>query len=99
MLLIKRYHISASAHTARLLIQWAKRYVVVLRLRIKEVAQEKGISMTKLSQRSEVGFTTVRLLFKDPYRSVTTDTLERLAKVLGVSPLDLLEYIPGSDTR
>jgi DNA-binding Xre family transcriptional regulator len=71
----------------------------VLRLRIKEVAQEKGLSMTKLSQRSEVAFTTVRTLFKDPYRSVTTDTLERLAKVLGVSPLDLLEYIPDNDTK
>lgn len=71
----------------------------VLRLRIKEVAQEKGISMTKLSQRSEVGFTTVRLLFKDPYRSVTTDTLERLAKVLGVSPLDLIEYVPDTEEK
>ncbi len=76
-----------------------KKGSAVLRLRIKEVAQEKGLSMTKLSQRSEVGFTTIRLLFKDPYRSVNTDTLERLAKVLGVSPLDLLEYIPDNDAK
>ncbi len=69
----------------------------MLRLRIKEVAQEKGISMTKLSHLSEVGFTTIRSLFKDPYRSVTTDTLERLAKALGVSPLDLLEDVPDDD--
>lgn len=69
----------------------------MLRLRIKEVAQEKGISMTKLSHLSEVGFTTIRSLFKDPYRSVTTDTLERLAKALGVSPLDLLEDVSDED--
>lgn len=69
----------------------------MLRLRIKEVAQEKGISMTKLSHLSEVGFTTIRSLFKDPYRSVTTDTLERLAKALGVSPLDLLEDVPDDE--
>jgi DNA-binding Xre family transcriptional regulator len=66
----------------------------MIRLRVKEVAQVKGISMMKLSQRSEVSFSTVRLIFNDPYRSVTTDTLARLAKVLGVSPLDLLEDVP-----
>ena len=71
----------------------------MIRLRIKEVAEEKGISMTKLSQRSEVAFSTVRSLFKNPYRSVTTDTLNRLAKVLGVSPLDLMEYIPDQDEK
>jgi DNA-binding Xre family transcriptional regulator len=69
----------------------------VLRLRIKEVAQAKGISMTKLSQRSEVSYNTVKSLFRNPYRTVNTDVLERLAKVLDVSPLDLLEYMPDTE--
>ncbi len=69
----------------------------MLRLLIKEVAQAKGISMTKLSQRSEVSYNTVKSLFRNPYRPVNTDVLERLAKVLNVSPLDLLEYVPDDD--
>lgn len=68
----------------------------MLRLKVKEIAEQKGINMTKLSQRSEVSFNTVKSIFKNPYRSVTTDTLERLAKVLGVSPLDLLEDTPDN---
>jgi DNA-binding Xre family transcriptional regulator len=65
-----------------------------VRLRIKEVAAEKGVSMTKLSQRSEVAYNTVRKLMRDPYAEVTLSTLRRLADVLGVSTRDLIEDVP-----
>ena len=65
-----------------------------VRLRIKEVAAEKGVSMTKLSQRSEVAYNTVRKLIRDPYAEVTLSTLRRLADVLGVSTKDLIEDVP-----
>ena len=65
-----------------------------VRLRIKEVAAEKGVSMTKLSQRSEVTYNTVRKLMRDPYAEVTLSTLRRLADVLGVSTKDLIEDVP-----
>ena len=65
-----------------------------VRLRVKEVAAEKGVSMTKLSQRSEVAYNTVRKLFRDPYAEVTLSTLRRLAEVLGVSTKDLIEDVP-----
>jgi DNA-binding Xre family transcriptional regulator len=65
-----------------------------VRLRIKEIAAEKGVSMTKLSQRSEVAYNTVRKLFRDPYAEVTLSTLRRLADVLGVSTKDLIEDVP-----
>jgi DNA-binding Xre family transcriptional regulator len=64
------------------------------RLRIKEIAEEKGMSMTKLSHRSEVAYNTVRKLFRDPYAEVTVTTLRRIADVLGVSVKDLLEDVP-----
>ena len=74
-----------------------------VRLRVKEVAAEKGVSMTKLSQRSEVAYNTVRKLFRDPYAEVTLSTLRRLADVLGVSTKDLIEdvpdEIPGNQAR
>ena len=64
------------------------------RLRVKEVANIKGVSMTKLSQRSEVAYNTVRRIWRDPYTDVTLSTLRRLADVLGVNVSELLEAIP-----
>ncbi|MGH2497363.1 MAG: helix-turn-helix domain-containing protein [Ktedonobacteraceae bacterium] len=64
------------------------------RLRVKEVANIKGISLTKLSQRSEVAYNTVRRIWRDPYTDVTLSTLRRLADVLGVNVSELLETIP-----
>lgn len=69
----------------------------MIRLRIKEIAEEKGLNMTKLSQRSEVSFNTVKSIFRDPYRTINTDTLDRLAKALGVSVHDLIDEVPDED--
>jgi transcriptional regulator with XRE-family HTH domain len=62
-----------------------------VRVRLKEVAEEQGMSMTKLSHRSEVAYGTIRRLFRDPYAEVTISTLARLAEVLQVPTCDLLE--------
>jgi len=70
---------------------------MALRLKIKEVAKEKGLSMTKISHRSEIAISTIRKMFNEPYRSFNSETLERIARVLGVSPLELLEYIPDEN--
>ena len=67
------------------------------RLRIKEVAVRKGISKTKLSQRSEVAYNTVRRLWRDPYTDVTLSTLQRLADVLGVQVNELIESVSDED--
>ncbi len=64
------------------------------KLRVKEVAQQKGVSLTKLSQRSEVAYNTVRRLWRDPYTDVTLSTLQRLADVLGVDVRELMESVP-----
>jgi DNA-binding Xre family transcriptional regulator len=63
------------------------------KLRVKEVATSKGISLTKLSQRSEVAYNTVRKIWRDPYSDVTISTLQRLADVLAVSVTDLIESV------
>lgn len=63
------------------------------RLRVKEVAKEKGVSMTKLHTQSEVAYGTIRKLFRDPFAEVTITTLSRLAEVLGVETRDLLEDV------
>ncbi len=64
------------------------------RLRVKEVANKKGISLTKLSQRSEVAYNTVRRIWRDPFTDVTLSTLQRLADVLKVDVNELIESVP-----
>ena len=65
-----------------------------LRLKVKEVANERGMSMTKLHIKSEVAYSTVRRLFRDPFAEVTTTTINRLAIALAVPPTHLLEDVP-----
>ncbi len=66
----------------------------MIRLRVKEVAEAKGISRTRLSRLADTNYKTVNAIFKDPYKEVTTTTLERLAKALGVSVVELIEELP-----
>jgi DNA-binding Xre family transcriptional regulator len=47
--------------------------------------------MGKLSRSADVSYRTIRLIYKDPYRDVALNTLEKLAKALGVSIADLIE--------
>ncbi len=67
--------------------------IMRVRLRVKEVAASKGISMTKLHIKSEVAYNTIRRIFRDPFVEVTTTTLARLAEALEVSTCELIEDV------
>ena len=66
---------------------------MAVRLRVREVAQEKGIGMGKLQRTADVAYNTVKRMYKDPYHVITTETLGKLAKALGVSPGELIEEV------
>lgn len=66
----------------------------MIRLRVKEIAREKGISMGKLQRDADLAYNTVRRIFKDPYYITTTETLGKLAKALSVPISNLLEEVP-----
>jgi DNA-binding Xre family transcriptional regulator len=66
----------------------------MIRLRVKEVATQKGISMTRLSRLADTNYKTIKAIFDNPYREVTTTTLDKLAKALEVSVTDLIEEVP-----
>jgi putative transcriptional regulator len=66
----------------------------MIRLRVKEVAAEKGISQTRLSRWADVDPKIVRQTFHEPTRSITLETLNRLANALGVDARELIEYTP-----
>lgn len=65
----------------------------MLRLRLKEVAEEKGFTMSGLSRASDVSFKTVKRLFRNPYADANASTLEKLALALRVEVADLIERV------
>jgi transcriptional regulator with XRE-family HTH domain len=67
-------------------------------LRVEEVRQEKGISMSELSRLSGIDFKTVKELCRNPERNTTLETMARLALTLGVTLDDLVKITPDDDS-
>jgi DNA-binding Xre family transcriptional regulator len=65
----------------------------MIRLRISEVAKEKGISMRKLAKEAGIAYNTLRLIYRNPHRDISLYTLDSIARVLGVPPGDLIESV------
>ena len=66
----------------------------MIRLRIKEVAQSKGIGMLKLARMADVSYRTVQGVWRDPYREISTKTLEKFSRALRVPSSELIEDVP-----
>lgn len=66
----------------------------MIRLRIKEVAENQGWNMSKLSRATDISFNTIKRLWQQPYSGVNVQTLSKIANVLGVSLADLTEEVP-----
>jgi DNA-binding Xre family transcriptional regulator len=82
---------------SRLVVYWGKYLegnMPRTRLKVKEIATEKGFTQTKLSRAADLNARTIQQIFHDPYRDVTYSTLLKIAKVLGVEVSDLIEEIP-----
>ncbi len=71
---------------------------MAVRLRVKEIAQEKGISMGKLSRNADVSLNTIKRIYAEPFYITTTETLGKIAKVLGVPVGSLIEDV-SDDTK
>ena len=65
-----------------------------LRLRVREIAEEKHISMGKLERLADLSHPTIRDIFRNPYKEVTTTTLVKIAIALDVPVSALYEEIP-----
>ena len=65
----------------------------MVRLRVKEIAKRKGISMGRLSRASDISYRTIQRIYNDPAYIPTIPTLEKIAKVLGVPTGELLEDV------
>jgi DNA-binding Xre family transcriptional regulator len=63
----------------------------MVRLKVKEVAEERGYNMSSLSRKSDVHFNTIKRIFKEPNRPVGIETLEKISKALDVKIADLID--------
>jgi transcriptional regulator with XRE-family HTH domain len=63
----------------------------VVKNRVKDVAEPKGYTMTRLARETGVSFNTIKRLWKNPTLGANVDTLARIARVLNVSVNDLIE--------
>jgi DNA-binding Xre family transcriptional regulator len=75
-----------------------KRGGVMIRLRVKEVASQKRMSQGRLSRESNIDINTVRDILRDPSKNITLQTLDRLARALGVDARELIEYSSDAET-
>jgi len=53
---------------------------MALRVRVKEVARQRGFSMGKLQRDADVAYNTVKRMYKNPYHVITTETLGKRAR-------------------
>ncbi|HKV60144.1 MAG TPA: helix-turn-helix transcriptional regulator [Ktedonobacteraceae bacterium] len=63
----------------------------MIRLKVKEVAATQGMSMRKLAKNAGIAYNTLRTLYRDPYRPLSTVTLDKLARALNVDASELIE--------
>jgi DNA-binding Xre family transcriptional regulator len=66
----------------------------MIRLKVREIAQSKKISQRRLSRLADIDLRTVQRIWSDPYKIVTTETLDKIAKVLGVNASELIDSEP-----
>lgn len=69
----------------------------MIRLKIREIAQKKGISQTRLAHLALLDDTRLRMIYRYPdsdHVNLTLQVLDRIAKALGVDASELIESVP-----
>lgn len=69
----------------------------MIRLKVKEIAESKHITMAKLSRMADLNYGTIRALYDNPNRDVAVTTLEKIAKALKCDITDLYDIVPDED--
>jgi transcriptional regulator with XRE-family HTH domain len=68
------------------------------RLRVKELAEQRGMTQSKLMRMADLNMKTVQGLFREPFRiNVAYLTLEKVAHALDVEIADLFEEVEAQD--
>ena len=65
----------------------------MLRLKVREEAEKRGLNMAQLARRADIDQRTLRRIYRDPSQEISTHVLAKLASALGVAPAELLEVV------
>ena len=72
----------------------------MIRLKVKEIAERKGMSQGSLSRLANIDIRTLRKIYRSPTEAVVnTETLDRLAMALKVDVSELLESVLKGDEK
>jgi DNA-binding Xre family transcriptional regulator len=67
------------------------------RLRVKEVAQAKGFTMARLQRVADINLKTIQAIWHNPQHDASLNTLDKIARALGVPVTELIEDVPEND--
>ena len=67
----------------------------MIRLKVKEIAEAKGLNMAQLARKADVDVRTVRRIYRQPTSEISTAVLDKLATALDVKPSDLIDQTPN----
>jgi DNA-binding Xre family transcriptional regulator len=70
---------------------------MAIQLKVKEIAQSKGLSQRQVYLRSGLDIKIVQRVMRNPHENITLATLDRLAVALEVDPCELIEQIPDEE--
>ena len=72
----------------------------MIRLKVKEIAREKGFSQGRLARSTNTDVSTIQKIYRHPttdFTDLKLTTLDRLAKALGVDASELIESVPDPE--
>jgi transcriptional regulator with XRE-family HTH domain len=69
----------------------------MIRLRVKEIAESQGYNMSRLARKADMDLKTVQRIWHNPTKEISTTTLDRLARALGVPASELIETLPDEE--
>jgi transcriptional regulator with XRE-family HTH domain len=64
----------------------------MIRLKVKEIAEARGLNMAQLARKADIDIRTVRRIYRDPMGEISTTVLDKLAIALNVDPSALIEH-------
>jgi transcriptional regulator with XRE-family HTH domain len=64
----------------------------MIRLKVKEIAEARGLNMAQLARKADIDIRTVRRIYRDPTGEISTSILDKLAIALNVDPSALIEH-------
>lgn len=69
------------------------------KLRVKELAQERGLSMGKLERMADISHPTLRDIYRNPFKEVKSSTLQKIAQALNVTLDALYEWVSDEESK